>query len=221
MKAFYFKGVHGWVVSDPKPSLYGRLSWNFCQYLKKSWDHRWWLLMQYLSWLACRFFGEVSLIYFLVFWFFDYCFREVVTEADIPAELSEEVSEKRRELIECVSEADDELAEMFLSDEPISGDVLMVSLSSHITLVCHSFGNSFMWRVLYSTSLWRTFYSASGPIHSSGTIPLSIFLLDRARFGGRQYPWSLSLSTWVVHSRTRYELETALLCNWLDSPDLS
>lgn len=84
--------------------------------------------MQYLSWLACRFFGEVSLIYFLVFWFFDYCFREVVTEADIPAELSEEVSEKRRELIECVSEADDELAEMFLSDEPISGDVLMVSL---------------------------------------------------------------------------------------------
>ncbi|KAL6569322.1 Elongation factor G-2, mitochondrial [Orobanche minor] len=45
--------------------------------------------------------------------------ENVVTE-DIPANLEEIALEKRRELIEAVSEVDDMLAESFLSDEPIS-----------------------------------------------------------------------------------------------------
>ncbi|KAL6495370.1 Elongation factor G-2, mitochondrial [Orobanche gracilis] len=45
--------------------------------------------------------------------------ENVVTE-DIPANLEEIALEKRRELIEAVSEVDDKLAESFLSDEPIS-----------------------------------------------------------------------------------------------------
>jgi hypothetical protein len=60
--------------------------------------------------------------------FANICCREIITEGEIPAELTEEVSEKRRELIESVSEADDELAEVFLNDEPISGDLLQVIL---------------------------------------------------------------------------------------------
>jgi hypothetical protein len=39
------------------------------------------------------------------------------------------VMEKRRELIEVVSEVDDQLAEAFLSDEPISADELKVYLT--------------------------------------------------------------------------------------------
>ncbi|CAL9059371.1 elongation factor G, mitochondrial-like [Musa acuminata AAA Group] len=45
---------------------------------------------------------------------------EKVTAADIPQNLEALVTEKRRELIEVVSEVDDQLAEAFLNDEPIS-----------------------------------------------------------------------------------------------------
>ncbi|KAJ8479743.1 hypothetical protein OPV22_023470 [Ensete ventricosum] len=45
---------------------------------------------------------------------------EKVTPADIPQNLEALVTEKRRELIEVVSEVDDQLAEAFLNDEPIS-----------------------------------------------------------------------------------------------------
>lgn len=45
---------------------------------------------------------------------------ETITTEQIPGDLEEMVSEKRRELIEAVSEVDDKLAEAFLSDEPIS-----------------------------------------------------------------------------------------------------
>ncbi|URE45560.1 hypothetical protein MUK42_32924 [Musa troglodytarum] len=45
---------------------------------------------------------------------------EKVTTADIPQNLEALVAEKRRELIEVVSEVDDQLAEAFLNDEPIS-----------------------------------------------------------------------------------------------------
>lgn len=48
---------------------------------------------------------------------------EVVT-TDIPANMEALVTEKRRELIEVVSEVDDKLAEAFLSDEPISSNDL-------------------------------------------------------------------------------------------------
>lgn len=51
---------------------------------------------------------------------------ETITTEQIPANLEEMVSEKRRELIEAVSEVDDKLAEAFLSDEPISPTELEV-----------------------------------------------------------------------------------------------
>ncbi|KAK1400693.1 Elongation factor G, mitochondrial [Heracleum sosnowskyi] len=45
---------------------------------------------------------------------------ETISTEQIPGNLEEMVSEKRRELIEAVSEVDDKLAEAFLNDEPIS-----------------------------------------------------------------------------------------------------
>lgn len=47
-------------------------------------------------------------------------------KGDIPSEIAAEVAEKRRELIESVSEVDDELADLFLNDQPITADVLSV-----------------------------------------------------------------------------------------------
>lgn len=44
------------------------------------------------------------------------------------------VTEKRRELIEVVSEVDDKLAEAFLNDEPItSSDLKVILAASHLT----------------------------------------------------------------------------------------
>lgn len=53
---------------------------------------------------------------------------EKIVSAEVPSKLQELVSEKRRELIEVVSEVDDILAEAFLSDEPISASELKVIL---------------------------------------------------------------------------------------------
>lgn len=47
-------------------------------------------------------------------------------EEEIAPEMLQIATEKRRELIEIVSEVDEELAEKFLSDEPISVDELEV-----------------------------------------------------------------------------------------------
>ena len=52
--------------------------------------------------------------------------REIITPAEIPADLVSYAADKRRELIEAISEADDELAEKFLADEPITPSELMV-----------------------------------------------------------------------------------------------
>ncbi|XP_026401429.1 elongation factor G-1, mitochondrial-like [Papaver somniferum] len=49
---------------------------------------------------------------------------EKVTITDVPADMEVLVAEKRRELIETVSEVDDQLAEAFLNDEPISAEEL-------------------------------------------------------------------------------------------------
>ncbi|XP_026407135.1 elongation factor G-1, mitochondrial-like [Papaver somniferum] len=49
---------------------------------------------------------------------------EKVTITDVPADMEALVAEKRRELIETVSEVDDQLAEAFLNDEPISAEEL-------------------------------------------------------------------------------------------------
>lgn len=51
---------------------------------------------------------------------------ENVVAGDIPADMEELVAEKRRELIETVSEVDDILAEKFLNDEPVSATELEV-----------------------------------------------------------------------------------------------
>ncbi|XP_057533810.1 elongation factor G-1, mitochondrial [Amaranthus tricolor] len=49
---------------------------------------------------------------------------EQIVSAEVPADMEALVAEKRRELIETVSEVDDQLAELFLADEPISSSVL-------------------------------------------------------------------------------------------------
>lgn len=58
------------------------------------------------------------------FLIFSYClvasFSENIVTEEVPADMVEFVTEKRRELIEVVSEVDDKLAEAFLNDEPIS-----------------------------------------------------------------------------------------------------
>lgn len=55
-------------------------------------------------------------------------FSENVVNADVPADMEELVAAKRRELIEVVSDVDDQLAEAFLNDEPISPSDLEVYL---------------------------------------------------------------------------------------------
>ena len=49
-----------------------------------------------------------------------------VTAYDVPSNMADLVNEKRRELIEVVSEVDDQLAEAFLNDEPITSNQLKV-----------------------------------------------------------------------------------------------
>jgi len=51
---------------------------------------------------------------------------------DIPADMEGLVAEKRRELIETVSEVDDVLAEKFLNDEPVSASELEVCSFSFV-----------------------------------------------------------------------------------------
>lgn len=50
---------------------------------------------------------------------------------DIPPDMEELVADKRRELIETVSEVDDILAEKFLNDEPVSATELEVLFFSY------------------------------------------------------------------------------------------
>lgn len=63
-------------------------------------------------------------------YFFSYClfasFSEKIVIEEVPADMEALVTEKRRELIEVVSEVDDKLAEAFLADEPISSTDLEV-----------------------------------------------------------------------------------------------
>ncbi|GFP80919.1 elongation factor g-2 mitochondrial [Phtheirospermum japonicum] len=67
--------------------------------------------------------GLVDLVIMKAYYFHGSSGEEIVTD-DIPANLEELAQEKRRELIEAVSEVDDKLAESFLSDEPISASEL-------------------------------------------------------------------------------------------------
>ncbi|CAN6169970.1 unnamed protein product [Urochloa humidicola] len=51
-----------------------------------------------------------------------------VNAYDVPSNMADLVTEKRRELIEVVSEVDDQLAEAFLNDEPITADQLKAAI---------------------------------------------------------------------------------------------
>ncbi|KAL0913773.1 hypothetical protein M5K25_017258 [Dendrobium thyrsiflorum] len=53
---------------------------------------------------------------------------EDIVASDVPSNLEALVFEKRRELIEVVSEVDDQLADSFLNDEPISSDDLKMAI---------------------------------------------------------------------------------------------
>ncbi|KAJ7962082.1 Elongation factor G, mitochondrial [Quillaja saponaria] len=63
--------------------------------------------------------GLVDLVQSKAYYFHGSNGEKVVAE-EVPADMVALVSEKRRELIEMVSEVDDKLAEAFLNDEPIS-----------------------------------------------------------------------------------------------------
>ncbi|XP_030535453.1 elongation factor G-2, mitochondrial [Rhodamnia argentea] len=63
--------------------------------------------------------GLVDLVQLKAYYFHGSNGEKIVT-AEVPANMENLVTEKRRELIEMVSEVDDKLAEAFLSDEPIS-----------------------------------------------------------------------------------------------------
>lgn len=60
--------------------------------------------------------------------YFDGPHGEVVREADVPAEAAALAADKRKELIEHLSEVDDELAEAFLDDRPVDERQLAAAL---------------------------------------------------------------------------------------------
>ncbi|KAE9617853.1 putative protein-synthesizing GTPase [Lupinus albus] len=63
--------------------------------------------------------GLIDLVHLKAYYFHGSMGENIVAE-EVPADMEALVSEKRRELIETVSEIDDKLAEAFLNDEPIS-----------------------------------------------------------------------------------------------------
>ncbi|XP_052193371.1 elongation factor G-1, mitochondrial isoform X1 [Diospyros lotus] len=63
--------------------------------------------------------GLVDLVQLKAYYFHGSSGENVVTE-EVPQKMEALVAEKRRELIEVVSEVDDKLAELFLADEPIT-----------------------------------------------------------------------------------------------------
>lgn len=70
-------------------------------------------------------FGGFSSVNVFSYFCVSLCSENITTE-EIPGNMETIVAEKRRELIEAVSEVDDNLAEAFLSDEPISSTELEV-----------------------------------------------------------------------------------------------
>ncbi|GMH14134.1 hypothetical protein Nepgr_015975 [Nepenthes gracilis] len=71
--------------------------------------------------------GLVDLVQ-LKTYYFDGANGEKVVTKEIPSNMESLVAEKRRELIEMVSEVDDKLAEAFLADEPISSSDLEAAI---------------------------------------------------------------------------------------------
>jgi len=52
--------------------------------------------------------------------------REILREEEVPKDMSAEVEEKRQELIECVSNADETLGEMFLEEKTPNNEQIIV-----------------------------------------------------------------------------------------------
>ncbi|XP_076933552.1 elongation factor G-2, mitochondrial-like isoform X2 [Bidens hawaiensis] len=77
--------------------------------------------------LAEDFQGLIDLVQLKAYSFHGSSGEKVVTE-EIPSDMQAIVAEKRRELIEAVSDVDDELAELFLSDEPTSSADLAAAI---------------------------------------------------------------------------------------------
>lgn len=71
--------------------------------------------------------GLVDLVHLKAYYFHGSSGEKVVTE-EIPANMEAIAQEKRRELIEAVSDVDDKLAEAFLADEPISSSDLQEAI---------------------------------------------------------------------------------------------
>ncbi|HZH03182.1 MAG TPA: elongation factor G, partial [Myxococcaceae bacterium] len=61
-------------------------------------------------------------------YYFDGESGEVVREAEIPAEYVEEAQKARHDIVEGVANVDDALAELFLSDQPVSNDQLKAAI---------------------------------------------------------------------------------------------
>ncbi|XP_020598223.1 elongation factor G, mitochondrial-like [Phalaenopsis equestris] len=71
--------------------------------------------------------GLVDLVEMKAYYFHGSNGENIVT-SDVPSDIEALVAEKRRELIEVVSEVDDQLAESFLNDESISSDDLKMAI---------------------------------------------------------------------------------------------
>lgn len=67
--------------------------------------------------------GLIDLVRLKAYYFHGLMGKDIVIE-EVPPNMEALVAEKRRELIEVVSEVDDKLAELFLADEPISSTEL-------------------------------------------------------------------------------------------------
>ena len=99
---------------------------------------------------------------------------------DIPASVLELAKQKRTELIETLADADDEIAELFIEEKPISTDVLNVSpvlplririaesrphRPPYVELRLRSSLRPFSWVLLSATPVSRPFWTASAHIY--------------------------------------------------------
>lgn len=62
-------------------------------------------------------------------------FSEIVREAEIPADLLEKAKEKRATMIELLAEADEEICDLFVMEEEITTETLMVCSMSAVNVV--------------------------------------------------------------------------------------
>lgn len=66
-------------------------------------------------------------------------FRQIIREAEVPKEITAEMEAKRQELIECVSNSDDVLGDMFLEEKVPDNQEVKVGLNSIQYPICSYF----------------------------------------------------------------------------------